>query len=63
MSQSAIWGMAGWIALPIGTRPIMRMSAAIARRRASTDRTRNARNAAEAMKNARSENMVEDIEE
>jgi len=63
MSQSAACGRTGWIRAPMGTRPSMRMKAATASRSASTVRTRNARNAAEAMKNASRENIVEDIAE
>jgi hypothetical protein len=44
--------------LPMGTRPSMTMSAATASMPASTVRMRKARNAAEAMKNARSANIV-----
>jgi len=63
MSHSAAWGRTGWIALPIGTRPSIRMNAATASRSASNVRTRNARNAADAMKNASSENIVADMAE
>ena len=63
ISQSAASGIAGWIVFPIGTRPSIRMNAAMASSIASMERIRKARNAADAMKKARSENMVADIGE
>ena len=56
--QSASSGSHGWIARPIGARPIRMMIAETSSSAASALRARKARNAAEAMKNASSANMV-----
>lgn len=58
MIQSVKSAIPGMIFSPTGTRPSMTITAVMASRPASTRRTLNARNAAEAMNQANRANMV-----